>query len=93
MPFLAMMMDAYMNGLNTSEKESGQRKRQSSSASTIELMVYVDAALQNDANRNGFSPIDYVLGIISIVSNIALDINLKLSVIPYRWPDYIVTQL
>ena len=87
------MMDAYMNGLNTSEKESGQRKRQSSSASTIELMVYVDAALQNDANRNGFSPIDYVLGIINIVSNIALDINLKLSVIPYRWPDYIVTQL
>jgi len=93
MPFLAMMMDAYMNGLNTSEKESRQRKRQSSSASTIELMVYVDAALQNDANRNGFSPIDYVLGIINIVSNIALDINLKLSVIPYRWPDYIVTQL
>ena len=74
MPFLAMIMDAYMNGLNASEKENGmnaQRKRQSLSASTIELMVYVDTTLQNDANQNGFSPIDYVLGIINIVSNIA----------------------
>ena len=74
MSFVAMMMDAYMNGLDTSEKEnrilSAQRNPQSSSSSTIELMVYVDAELQNDANQNGFSPIDYVLGIINIVSSV-----------------------
>ena len=66
------MMDAYMNGLDKSEKNriNVQRKRQSSSSSTIELMVYVDSGLQNDANQNGFSPIDYVLGIINIVSSI-----------------------
>ena len=89
-----MIMDAYMNGLNTSEKESGQRKRQSSSASTIELMVYVDAALQNDANRNGFSPIDYVLGIINIVSDMMVVFALNyFFIIVCRWPDCIVTQL
>ena len=69
------MMDAYMNGLDKSKSEkdriSVQRKRQSSSSSTIELMVYVDAELQNDANQNGFSPINYVLGIINIVSSVA----------------------
>ena len=65
----AMMMDGYMNGTNVSEEESGTRKkRQSSSATTIELMVYVDAGVQNDANQNGFSVIDYILGIINIVS-------------------------
>ena len=65
----AMMMDGYMNGTNVSEEESGTRKkRQSSSTSTIELMVYVDAGVQNDANQNGFSVIDYILGIINIVS-------------------------
>ena len=64
-----------MNGLDKSKSEkdriSVQRKRQSSSSSTIELMVYVDAELQNDANQNGFSPINYVLGIINIVSSVA----------------------
>ena len=64
------MMDVYMNGTNASKEESAARKkRQSSSTSTIELMVYVDAGVQNDANQNGFSVIDYVLGIINIVSN------------------------
>ena len=69
MSFVATMMDAYKNGLDTSEKEnriSAQRK-----SSTIELMVYVDAELQNEANQNGFSPIDHVLGIINIVSSVA----------------------
>ena len=62
-------MDVYMNGTN--EESNGQRKRQSSSTSTIEPMVYVDAGIQNDANQNGLSVVDYILGIISIVSSIA----------------------
>ena len=62
------MMDAYMNGTN--EESNGQKKRQSSSTSTIELMVYVDAGVQNDANQNGFSVVDYILGIINIVSSV-----------------------
>ena len=69
----AIMMDGYMNGTNTSEEDSnGRKKRQSSSTNTIELMVYVDAGVQNDANQHGFSVIDYILGIINIVSNIIL---------------------
>ena len=71
MSFIAMMMEAYMNGLDTSEKENGTNVHQSSSVSTIELMVYLDANFQNDANQNGFSPIDNVLGIINIVGKIA----------------------
>ena len=58
-----------MNGTN--EESNGQRKRQSSSTSTIEPMVYVDAGIQNDANQNGLSVVDYILGIINIVSSIA----------------------
>ena len=58
-----------MNSTNTSEEDSNERKkRQSSSTNTIELMVYVDAGVQNDANQHGFSVIDYILGIINIVS-------------------------
>ena len=57
-----------MNGTN--EESNGQKKRQSSSTSTIELMVYVDAGVQNDATQNGFSVVDYILGIINIVSSI-----------------------
>ena len=65
-------MDVYINDTNTSVEESNrQKKRQSSSTSTIELMVYVDAGVQNDATQNGFSIIDYILGIINIVSSIA----------------------
>ena len=65
------MIDGYMNGTNTSEEDSNERKkRQSSSTNTIELMVYVDTGVQNDALQNGFSVIDYILGIINIVSNI-----------------------
>ena len=64
-------MDAYMKGIDVSEKESSARKRrQSSSTSNIELMVYVDAGVQNDASQNGFSVIEYILGIINIVSDI-----------------------
>ena len=63
------MMDAYMHGTN--EESNGEKKRQSSSTSTIELMVYVDAGVQNDASQNGFSVVDYILGIINIVSSIA----------------------
>ena len=68
---VALMMDAYMNGLDTSEelhRMNARRKRQSLSTSTIELMVYVDAKLQIDAMRNGFSIINYILGILNIVS-------------------------
>ena len=57
-----------MNGTN--EESNGQKKRQSSSTSTIELMVYVDAGVQNDATQNGFSVVDYILGIINIVSSV-----------------------
>ena len=64
-------MDTHINATNTSEEErNGQEKRQSSSTSTIELMVYVDAGVQNDANQNGFSVVDYILGIINIVSSV-----------------------
>ena len=66
-----MMMDAYMNGIDVPEEDSSARKRrQTSSASNIELMVYVDAEVQNDASQNGFSVIEYILGIINIVSDI-----------------------
>lgn len=68
------MMDVYMNGLNTSVasdgEESTERKNQSSLTNTIELMVYVDAGVQNDSIQNGFSVTDYILGIINIVSDI-----------------------
>ena len=64
-------MDTHINSTNTSEEESnGQKKRQSSSTSTIELMVYVDAGVQNDATQNGFSVVDYIIGIINMVSSI-----------------------
>ena len=60
-----------MNGIDKSEDKSDARKRrQSSSTSNIELMVYVDAEVQNDASQNGFSVIEYILGIINIVSDI-----------------------
>ena len=72
-----MMMDAHMNGIV--EERDTQRKRRSSTT-TIELMVYVDAAVQNDARQNGFSPIDYVLGIINIVSDM---ISVVQSNVPY----------
>ena len=63
-----MMMDAYMNGLHMSESNT-REKRQSSTTTTIELMVYVDAEVQNDATQNGFSVVEYILGIINIVSD------------------------
>ena len=70
-----------MNGSNSSEEESSTRKkRQSSSTSTMELMVYVDADVQNDANQNGFSVIDYILGIINIVSDITTSYHATLDV-------------
>ena len=59
-----------MNGTNASVEEiSARKKRQSSSVSNIELMVYVDAGVQNDAAQNGFSVIEYILGIINIVGD------------------------
>ena len=68
-----MMMDVYMNGLIASEEENSARnKRQSSSTNTMELMVYIDAEVQNDASQNGFSVIEYILGIINMVSDIAI---------------------
>ena len=64
-------MDTRINSTNTSEEESnGQKKHQSSLTSTIELMVYVDAGVQNDATKNGFSVVEYILGIINMVSSI-----------------------
>ena len=64
------MMDENIDDLDASEEDSnGRKKRQSSSStSTIELMVYVDAGVQNDALQNGFSIVEYILGIINIVS-------------------------
>ena len=66
------MMDENIDDLDASEEDSnGRKKRQSSSSSTstIELMVYVDAGVQNDALQNGFSVVEYILGIINIVSS------------------------
>ena len=64
-------MDTHINSTNTSEEESnGQKKHQSSSTSTIELMVYVDAGAQNDVTKNRLSIVEYILGIINIVSSI-----------------------
>ena len=69
-----------MNGSNPSEEESSARKkRQSSSTSTMELMVYVDTGVQNDANQHGFSVIDYILGIINIVSNTSISYHVTLN--------------
>ena len=62
-----MMMDTHMNDIV--EESNARSKCQSSSTTTTELMVYVDAVVQNDAKQNGFSAIDYVLGIINIVSD------------------------
>ena len=64
------MLDENISDLDTSEEESnGRKKRQSSSSTkTIELMVYVDAGVQNDASQNGFSVVEYILGIVNIVS-------------------------
>ena len=63
------MLDENISDLDASEEQSnGRKKRQSSSTSTIELMVYVDAGVQNDASQNGFSIVEYILGIINIVS-------------------------
>ena len=68
---LIAKVDTHINSTNTSEEESnGQNKHQSSSTSTIELMVYVDAGVQNDATQNGFSVVDYIIGIINMVSSI-----------------------
>ena len=85
------MMDAYMNGTN--EESNGQKKRQSSSTSTIELMVYVDAGVQNDATQNGFSVVDYILGIINIVSNVDTYIIMINWVTLCRWLDCTEIQL
>ena len=63
-----MMMDTYINGITTSKDKRDARKKRQSSNNTIELMVYVDAGVQNDTTENGFSVVDYVLGIINIVS-------------------------
>ena len=71
-------MDIQINVTDTSEEESNRReKRQSSSTSTIELMVYIDAGVQNDASQNGFSVIDYILGIINIVSSAVTHITMS----------------
>ena len=62
-----------MDDIDASAEESGARKkRQASSNPTIELMVYVDAGVQNDARQNGFSVTEYILGIINIVSDFAI---------------------
>ena len=90
-----MVMDEYMSGLNVSGKEgSAQKEHQSLTVPTIELMVYVDAGVQNDAKKNGFSVVDYILGIINIVS----DVTTLFDVPPFllllcRWPACIVNQL
>ena len=60
-----MIMDGYMNA----SEEGFRKKRQSSSTSNIELMVYVDAGVQNDVTQNGFSVIEYIVGIINIVGD------------------------
>ena len=46
-----MMIDIHMNDIVG--KSDARRKHHSSSTTTKELMVYVDAAVQNE---NGFSP-------------------------------------
>ena len=68
---VAVMMDENIGDLDASQEDSnGRKKRQSSSSTnTIELMVYVDAGVQNDALQNGFSVVEYILGIINIVSS------------------------
>jgi len=73
-----MMMDVYMNGVNASKNESSARKKRQSSTSAIELMVYVDNGVRNDANQAGFSVVDYILGIINIVSDTASDIAINI---------------
>ena len=71
---IAMVMDAYMNGVSGSggDQNSERKKRQSSLISNIELMVFVDAGVRNEANQNGFDIIDYILGLINIVSGITI---------------------
>lgn len=92
-------MDTYINGANTSEEESsGQKKRLSSSTSTIELMVYVDAGVQNDATQNGFSVVEYILGIINMVGGsdnllYSSSFNITSFLLLCRWPVYIEIQL
>ena len=68
---VAVMMDENIGDLDASQEDSnGRKKRQSSSSTnTIELMVYVDAGVQNEAFQNGFSVVEYILGIINIVSS------------------------
>ena len=64
------MMDAYVDELDASKKKSSTQTKRQSSINTIELMVYVDAVLQSDPTQNGFSVVEYVLGIINLVSGI-----------------------
>ena len=47
--------------------EGHSHKRRQASGSHLEIMVYVDQGVENDANQNGFNVTDYILSIINIV--------------------------
>ena len=49
-----------MGLIHQRRKELGKRNvSHHQPCSTIELMVYVDAGVQNDATQNGFSVVEY----------------------------------
>ena len=52
-------------GKNTGE--SSRKRRQTSSTSHMEIMVYIDEGVERDAMANNFNVTDYILAIINIV--------------------------
>ncbi|XP_065917760.1 A disintegrin and metalloproteinase with thrombospondin motifs 4-like [Dysidea avara] len=57
--------------------EGHSHKRRQASGSHLEIMVYVDQGVENDANQNGFNVTDYILSIINIMSSMFHDPTLE----------------
>ena len=55
-----------MNEGNNTE-ESSRKRRQTSSTSHMEVMVYIDEGVESGAMANNFDVYDYILAIINIV--------------------------
>ena len=56
-------MEKFINKM----ERSSHKRRQASSGSHLEIMVYADQGVENNANQNGFNTSDYILSIINIV--------------------------